>query len=133
MIYFQKYNLQPTVTKMKTLENISVYICDHCKKRYFVKGACERHEKVCYSNPENYRACSACIHIEEIEIKYTKEEWFDGRVIEQKYSVKGFRCKKLDKKLYPFKVEKKGLPDKYPESFEDQEPMPRVCEHEAPF
>jgi hypothetical protein len=106
-------------------ENITVYICQHCKKRYFKKNACEKHETICYSNPENFRACSGCDHLEETTNKVFFDAW-DG---ESSRTFKAFRCKKLDKMLYPFKVEAKGIIGKYPESFEEQEPMPKKCEH----
>lgn len=125
---------------MNIKENVTVYICEHCKKKMFVKGAMERHEKWCYSNPDNFKACSACMYLEEIEIFYDVNRDSLGHnygVIHDAYTetkkAKGFHCKKLDKILYPLKVEKKGLPEKYPETFDKQEPMPKECEHSTPF
>ena len=121
---------------MKVKENVTIYQCEFCKRKMFVKHAMEKHEKWCNSNPENFRACSGCQHLEEVEVKYSYSVptldgnlavIFDGSTAEGKTT--GFRCKKLDKCLYPFKVEKLGLPDKYPETFEDKEPMPKTCEH----
>lgn len=80
------------------------------------------HELTCYSTPKNKRACSGCIHLEEIETSYYRENRYNYS--ETEYKTKAFRCKKLDKILYPYKVEKLKLLEKYPESFEDQEPMP---------
>lgn len=110
-------------------ENITVYICQHCKKRMFRKHAMELHELSCYSNPENFRACSACINLQEIPASYWVDGWDGGREVK----TKGFRCTKLDKILFPYKVEKMGLNTTYPESFEGQEPMPNICEHQQPF
>lgn len=111
-------------------ENITVYICQHCKKRYFKKYACEKHEVACYSNPENFRACTGCDHLDEIKNKVPFDT-FDG---ESFRTFKSFRCKVFDKILYPFKVEAKGLVEKYPFSFEDQEPMPKKCsQHSIEF
>ena len=85
-----------------------------------VKAAMQKHESSCYSNPENLRACSYCIHIEEIEVEYEKDAITLGDglgIIEttRTCKAKGFRCKKLNKIIYPYKAEKKGLIDKYPE------------------
>lgn len=85
----------------------------------------EHHEKWCPSNPDNCKACSNCIHLEET----TVEIYRNG---EGEYSPaisKAFKCKVLDKLLYPLKVEMRGLQNKY-ETFDDQEPMPKVCEHQ---
>jgi hypothetical protein len=95
-----------------------------------------RHERWCNYNPENRRKCEGCVNLEEIEIEYT-QFYFDGYgESEIPKKTTGFYCKKLDKKLYPLKVEKKDLVGKYPETFHDQEPMPKECEHfnsELPF
>ncbi len=110
---------------MKTKENITVYICDHCKKRYFKKHACENHEPVCYSNPENKSACSDCQFLKQgtTEVYY---DMFDG---EHSRQCKSFTCEKLNKGVYPFKVVRMGIIDKHPETFEDQIQMPKECEH----
>lgn len=105
-------------------ENVSIYICEHCKKRYFKKHACEKHEVICYSNPVNFRACSGCDYLHQIE----NTVYFDTFNGEGSRKFKSFECTKLKKILYPFKVEAKGLLNKYPESFEDQEPMPKHCD-----
>lgn len=110
-------------------ENITVYICQHCKKRYFKKHACEKHETLCYSNPENFRACTGCEHLQEIDAEYWMDTFDGGRAVK----TKGFRCTKLEKELYPFKVERKGLVEKYPESFEGVEPMPKRCDLHSDF
>lgn len=121
---------------MKIKENTTIYQCEFCKKIMFRKGLMEKHETWCYSNPNNSRACNGCVFLEEIEVKYSYSVptvgenlgvIFDGAQVEK--TTKGFYCKKLDKHLYPFKVEKLGLLDKYPETFEDKEPMPKECDH----
>lgn len=100
-------------------ENVTVYQCDHCKKKLFVKGAMERHIKWCTHNPENWVACTGCIHISEEQIEINSDE--------RRYA-KAFRCKKLDQLVYPKKVEKLGLHKRY-STFDDQIPMPKICEH----
>lgn len=120
---------------MKVKENVTIYQCEFCKRKMFVKSAMQKHETFCYSNPANFRACSGCIHLEEVEVEYSYSVpslgenlgvVFDGDTVTKKTT--GFHCKKLNKHLYPFKAEKMGLINKYPESFEDKEPMPKVCE-----
>lgn len=109
---------------MKTKTGVTVYYCDHCKKKMFRKHAMEHHEKWCPKNPDNAKACSLCKHLEEtkIEIYY---DTFNG---EGSMIRKAFRCTKLDKLLYPLAVERRGLNLRFG-TFDDQEPMPKECEH----
>ena len=105
---------------MIVTENITVYKCEFCKKKLFVKHAMEAHEKYCSSNPANWSACCGCKHMEERSI--------DIHYYESVHQVKQFYCKKLEQLLYPMKVVKKKLLEKYPETFENQKPMPATCE-----
>ena len=112
---------------MKIKTGVTVYHCDHCKKKMFRKHAMEKHEKWCASNPDNNKACSGCCFLQEttIEVDYG-DNYFNEPVLKK---VKAFRCTKLDKLLYPLKVEARGLDKKFPETFDEQEPMPKECEH----
>lgn len=111
---------------MKVEENLTRYHCDFCSKKLFVKGAMVRHEKMCGNNPENAKACNGCKFIEEVEVPYEVDHDDYGSVTR---NAKGFRCTKLNKLLYPLIVEKKKLPERYPHTFENQEPMPKECEY----
>lgn len=111
---------------MKIKQGITVYYCEHCKKKLFVKSAMERHEKYCYQNPENRKACSGCIHLEETEVECYRYDELIGA--DAPFMANGFRCKALDRLVYPTKVEKLGLPSKHPETFADQMPMPKDCD-----
>lgn len=102
-----------------------VFYCDHCKKHGLNSGAMSRHEKWCDINPENKKACTFCMHLEETTISYTVDEGTEG---EHERQSKAFRCTKLDKMLYPLIVQRKGLDKRY-SVFDDQEPMPKICEH----
>lgn len=104
----------------------TVYNCDFCNKLYLVKTACEKHELHCGSNPVNFSACSGCIHLKE---KAGTVYYSDHNGEDRPVSVNQFECAKLGKMLYPHKVVKKGLLEKYPETFIDQEKMPVTCEH----
>lgn len=109
---------------MKTKESVTVYQCDYCSKKLFRKNAMIHHEQWCNSNPKNMAKCMGCDHLKEtVNVVY-------GDYFGQEYekSCKSFKCEKLNKILYPAKVIRKGLLDKYPESFEDQELMPTDCE-----
>ncbi len=115
---------------MNIKENVTIYSCEFCKKKMFVKHAMVNHEKWCGNNPENYKACHGCIHLEEKEVEYCVRTYTsDGDVYYTDKKTTGFVCAKLGKELYPFSAEKLKLPEKYPETFEDKEPMPKDCEH----
>lgn len=91
----------------------NVYTCSFCSKNMLVKSAMERHEKHCSQNPEILPACYSCNCLKDTRVK-------NGRY-------KGFVCTKKDVLLYPPKVEAFGYLEKYPETFKDQEPMPKSC------
>lgn len=56
---------------MKTIENITLYKCDFCKKELKRKHAMVNHEIRCNNNPVNNRPClNCCIHSELKEIQY---------------------------------------------------------------
>lgn len=117
---------------MKTIENVTIYKCDFCTKELKRKHAMIRHEENCQSNPENSKACHFCEHLEKID----KEVWFENPYYHPDYSiskegdyreVKVFKCTKLDKLMYPFSIEKRELPNRFPSTYEDQGPMPKEC------
>ena len=103
-------------------KNITAYFCSHCNKLYQRKHACIDHEKLCMSNPEIERACYSCIHFEKKDIRY----YFDSYPGEDHRKLSLLHCKKLDKFLYPPKVEAKknwfDLGDEF------NEPMPKKCD-----
>lgn len=105
---------------MIVTNNITVYQCEHCKKKLFRKHAMELHEKFCSKNPENYRVCLSCPFMEEDKIIVYEDQHTT------RYG-KGFRCSKINQNIYHPKVEKKLL-EKYPETFLDQIPMKKECE-----
>ena len=117
---------------MEVKQNITVYVCDFCKKKSFRKHSMVKHEEFCSSNPKNFKACSGCTYLKEIEILYYVPRYDnDGDIYDEERKTKGFECTKLDKTLYPLKVEKLKLNEKYPETFEEQEPMPKECVHNS--
>jgi hypothetical protein len=108
-------------------QGVTVYKCEYCKKKLFVKSSMQKHEKYCNQNPENFKACLGCIKLEEVKITCYRYSAEAGAVVPFKSN--GFYCKALDKGVYPTKVEKLGLDKKHPETFENQIPMPKECEH----
>lgn len=109
---------------MRVKQNVTVYYCDHCKKKMFRKHAMEHHEKWCPKNPDNTKACTYCKHLKETII----ETYFDAFDGEHTVNRKAFQCTKLDKLVYPLSVQRRGL-DKRFETFSEQEPMPKECDH----
>lgn len=101
---------------MKQFER-TVYECDHCKKRYFVKHACVKHEKYCWSNPANHYACFDC------KFLVKDREIYDAGPYHS-VSVRTFTCTKLDKQMHSIKAEKLNH-----SCLGHTELMPLQCEH----
>lgn len=110
---------------MRVEENVTIYRCEHCKKKMFRKHAMVAHEEWCNKNPKNTRVCHFCPHLEKINVRIDIEQQYGSHKIE----TIGFKCNKLNIELYPFSAEKKKLPSRFLESFEEKEPMKNSCEH----
>lgn len=110
---------------MKVKENVTLYICDYCEKVLRMKPAMVRHETHCTKNPKNVSACAGCVFMQE----GTTEIEYQNPMYEYNRTCATFHCKKLNKNLYPYKVVRKGLLEKYPETFDGMEQMPNKCEH----
>jgi hypothetical protein len=114
---------------MKTIENVTIYKCEFCKKELKRKYSMELHEKICNNNPENYKRClGGCgyLETEEITVSFEFSSGYDEVDYKDK-KVKTFKCSKLGKLMYPYSIERRELPDKYPCTYENQEPMPKDC------
>lgn len=115
---------------MKTIENVTLYKCDFCKKELKRKHAMENHEKKCSNNPINSKACYSCVFLEEAKTNVSWVRHYDhgeGTSYFEK-EVKCFKCTKLDKLMYSANIEKGSALIRYPETFENQEAMPKECE-----
>jgi len=115
---------------MKTIENITIYKCDFCNKELKRKYAMINHELKCNRNPQNFRPCYYCEHLESkndgsIEIHYVAGGNFETRHEPQPNY---FFCNKKQIRIYSPQAEFKGLLETYPETFEEQEPMPKKCD-----
>lgn len=113
---------------MKITENVTVYRCDHCSKKYFAKHACEKHEQQCTHNPANIPACLMCVHCESKIKEVVYSGFYNGNIIENTVQANSFYCKKKEQGMYPVKAVWKGLLDKYPETFKGEILMPTECE-----
>lgn len=109
---------------MITIENITIYKCSFCKKKYEKQHACLHHEKYCTKNPENHSICAGCRYLEEKKetIEHDENSYLASR--EQKY----FFCGKHQQRMHPLKAERTGIVEKYPEQFEESILFPKVCE-----
>lgn len=103
-------------------ENVTLFICQHCRKRYQVKRSCENHEQWCKNNPDNWAKCGGCTYLQEKQ----KEIWPDDR--ENPKQSKSFFCRKKQIEVYPLIVARLKLPEKYPDDFEGAERMPKECD-----
>lgn len=103
-----------------------VYYCGFCTKHGLSKYAMEKHEKICYGNPENKIACSGCAHCVEQTKEIYYEDMHDGR---EYRPANTFLCTKLNQRMYHFKAVKKDLINRFPETFEGEIQMPKECEH----
>jgi hypothetical protein len=100
------------ITEQKTIHR-----CGHCRKLYLVKGACERHEKRCWKNPNNQYACFDC------QFLVKDRETIDGGM-SHGISVRTFHCLKLDKPMHTVIAVVRRL-----ECVDHTELMPLQCEH----
>ena len=107
---------------MKITENITLYHCDYCKKKLFRKGSMTRHEETCLNNPKNHKACFNCIFLEktEQEVAWGHENPFTEMGSKK---IEMFKCSKLDKLMFPYRIERKKLHERF-DTYANQEPMP---------
>ena len=108
--------------------NVTLFICEHCRKKYQSKKAAELHESFCTKNPNNFSACSGCMHLEERTKEIYRSGYHDGYSVENITNSKSFFCTKKEVGVYPLKVKRLGLPEKYPEDFDGEILMPTACE-----
>ncbi len=85
---------------MIILENITVYECEYCGRKYFSRHFCKRHENLCPKRKGNIPACYGCVFL-------TKEEVC--RETPTGYSrLRSFYCGKKDIFLMPIVSAKRG-------------------------
>jgi hypothetical protein len=99
-----------------TQQECTVYKCGFCRKKYLVKHACEKHEKYCPKNPNNWHVCWDCPHLETGRVET------EGGYMEPGPTFKTFRCTKLEKDLHSYVAERIGH-----SCIGDTERMPLFC------
>lgn len=114
---------------MKTIENVTLYKCDFCKKEYKRKHFCADHEKMCYWNPVNNRKCfEGCLNLErkEVEVYIGRDDRYNEPIYR---TYNGFFCQSKLIYLLPPNVdsEAKHAYDKKGNEIE-QEFMPTECD-----
>ncbi len=98
-----------------------VFSCDHCNKKYFIKSACLKHEKLCFKNPENFRPCFDCKYLEKKDYKY----YYDTGCGEDSKILTLFHCSKKNIFLHTPQVEIKG--NAFDLGYEENIAMPKEC------
>lgn len=103
---------------MKTIENVTLYKCDFCKKEVKRKHAMFNHELKCAGNPLNHRPClNGCIHLIRKEIEYEIGTDYRGETHYRK--VEGFYCNLKNQFLLHPKLEYR----------EDGKCLKHICYH----
>jgi hypothetical protein len=100
-----------------------IYSCDHCGKLYKRKNACISHEPKCSHNPDNRRACFGCEHLEKVKADYYTDHPMGGEIHTEVHVLK---CQKLDKYVYPPRVEHNKSAFEFGDKLNG--PMPRQCD-----
>jgi len=112
---------------MRVIENVAIYKCVYCGKELKRKSAMTRHEERCNNNPKNHKHClSGCVYLQKTNV----DVYFDSYILGEegkRFNVECFQCTKLDKLMFPYSIEKRGLHKRF-STFEGQEPMPTQCE-----
>ena len=106
------------------IETRKIYKCEYCRKLYQRKHHCEYHEKRCYKNPDNDRACFGCLNLtkEETDVYTGMDDW-QGEPIYTKREC--FYCMAKSEFIYPPKQEHNG--NEYEIDNYENNPMPREC------
>ena len=105
--------------KQKTKE---VYYCDHCNRHMLNKGAMNKHELMCYANPENFRACHGCKFLEKKEVEISED--YHGTESYRKVNL--FHCQAKQVFLHTPQNEIKR--NQFELGDYSNEPMPKQCD-----
>lgn len=99
---------------MKTKE-VTLYKCDHCRKKYLRAHACLKHEKMCHYNPANKTCCYSCKFLTKQETDVDGDSYVTIRR-------KLFFCTKKQVFLHPPQYK-----NSHYDLNEDNETMPLEC------
>ncbi len=115
-------------------ETREIYKCEHCRKLYQRKNACEKHEKGCGHNPDNWRACHECLELGKRNVEIYQADPNGTDTANRRVNI--LHCRKRCVYIYPPQVEaKKNWFDQ--EDINDgntpNEPMPKECEFQSTY
>ena len=82
---------------MKIKTNITLYVCEHCKKEYKRAKNCENHEYKCWANPKNQAKCFGCAFLTKQKANIQKDGYTR--------SSERFFCTKKDTFVSPIQYE----------------------------
>ena len=101
---------------MKIIPNRTLYRCDFCTAHRLSPAAALHHEHFCKRNPNNKHKCFGCQHLAVADGIAP-----DGR------RLKSFTCEALNKPLYSYVAEKRGVAGTYGLLPEGSVRMPLAC------
>ena len=114
---------------MKVIENVTLYKCDYCAKKYQIKHFCEKHELRCSLNPINYMRCIDCTFAEKKQMDFIK--WVPCIIHgeqEEESSIMAFWCSKKEHWIYPPTKVSNPIRQDNIEGEIKNEPMPSECD-----
>lgn len=114
---------------MKIKENVTLYICEHCGKKYFLKYWCEKHEDKCSSNPKNFTDCSFCKFLEQRDMQFIEFVSTPYGEHEEERSITAFWCDFKKHWVYPRHIVNNPIDSSNIDYEIDNEPMPNKCDH----
>lgn len=92
---------------MIVIENKTLYKCEHCRKKYEVKSACEKHERICSKNPAYLKPCHSCTNCKKVKT-YVPSGYSDFYGNESEREVDILFCDKISTYVHSPKVAAKG-------------------------
>lgn len=115
---------------MKIKSNVTLYICDHCRKKYQRQDACKKHEQFCSMNPNNQHKCfQHCKHLIKAKEEFDVQYHYDGSEYYSKRT--SFKCELLNKWMYSYIAERRDIVPLYNELEDDEREytrMPLECD-----
>ena len=104
------------------IETKEIYKCEHCRKLYQVKKACEKHEAGCKKRPDYLRPCHSC----KVLAKRDEVVYYDTWSGEGERTVSVLFCGKRDCFIHPPSVASKGIA--FDMGYKLNVEMPKQCE-----
>lgn len=112
---------------MNVKENVTVYQCDFCKKKLFRKHSMYLHEKRCWNNPENNRACLNCTNLEKVPYQLYDYHPYNGAEFSTKVNI--FKCSV--KGIFMHTPMNEHKQNAFQLGEDENHPMPKECDQHA--